>query len=134
MKKMHLLIAALHASALALTAGASLAQAQDPQEVRAYMEALRAGSAEAMARFLTLYPSSPLPGSEMGASIAAGIGQPTAAVTDGTGAPADSGGAGSESVDSGVGMGGGQSDTRDHGWRGDDADRSSRIEVQDGIY
>ena len=36
---------------------------------RAYMEALRAGTAEAMARFLTLYPSSPLPGSEMGASI-----------------------------------------------------------------
>ena len=42
MKKTHLLIAALHASALALTAGPSLAQAQDPQEVRAYMEALRA--------------------------------------------------------------------------------------------
>jgi len=127
MKKTHLLIAALHASALALTMGASLAQAQDPQEVRAYMEALRAGTAEAMAGFLTLYPNSPLPGSEVGALIAAGIGQPTAAITDGTGAAADQGQAGSGSVDSGMG-------TRDHGWRGDDASRSSRVEVQDGLY
>ena len=133
MKKMHLLIAALHASALALTAGASLAQAQDPQEVRAYMAALRAGTADAMARFLTLYPNSPLPGSEMGASIAAGIDPPTAALSGGPASPSDQGlGGGGAAAASGHDWGGGGA--VDHGWRSSDDSRSSRVTIDDGIY
>ena len=40
MKKINLLIAALHAGALALVAGPGIARAQDAQEIRAYMSAL----------------------------------------------------------------------------------------------
>ena len=123
MKKTHLLIAALHASALALTMGASLAQAQDSQEVRAYMEALRAGTAEAMAGFLTLYPNSPLPGSEMGASIAAGIDPATAAV----------GGASNSPADHDLGSGDQGSFGSDTGRENADS-RDSRIGFDDGIY
>jgi hypothetical protein len=123
MKKMSLLIAALHASALALTAGSSLAHAQDAQEIRAYMEALRAGTAEAMASFLTRYPNSPLPGSEMGASIAAGIDPATAAVSGGPGSPADQGSGG-----------GSRATNADHAGRENADSRGSRISLGDGIY
>ena len=80
MKKINLLIAALHASALAITAAPGAASAQDAQEIRAYMNALSAGTASAMAEFLEAYPHSVLPGSELGASIAGGVGEPTASV------------------------------------------------------
>jgi hypothetical protein len=123
MKKMSLLIAALHASALALTAGSNLAHAQDAQEIRAYMEALRAGTAEAMATFLTHYPNSTLPGSEMGASIAAGIDPATAALSGGPSSPADQG------------WGGGSRATNaDHAGRENADSRGSRISLGDGIY
>ena len=102
MKKINLIIAALHAGAMALTAGPGIASAQDAQEVRAYMEALRAGTTEAMTAFLTAYPNSALPGSVFGASIAAGVDQPTASV--GT----------SDSVGTSV------SAPTDHGFRNDD--------------
>ncbi len=82
MKKLNLLIAALHAGALALAASPGVASAQDAQEIRAYMNALSAGTAAAMAEFLIAYPNSTLPGSELGASIAGGVGQPTAAVAE----------------------------------------------------
>jgi hypothetical protein len=82
MKKINLLIAALHAGALALASPPGAASAQDAQEIRAYMNALSAGTAKAMAEFLMLYPNSTLPGSELGASIAGGVGQPTAAIGD----------------------------------------------------
>ena len=91
MKKINLLIAALHAGALALTAAPGLARAQDAQEVRAYMSALSLGTAEAMTAFLTAYPNSALPGSELGASIAAGVDQPTAAVSGETETTTDRG-------------------------------------------
>lgn len=107
MKKINLLIAALHAGAIALTVGPTIARAEDPQEVRAYMEALRAGTAEAMAGFLALYPHSVLPGSEVGASIAAGLDPATAAVST----------LGTERVD--------------HGWREHDSGRNVGDE---GIY
>jgi hypothetical protein len=123
MKKMNLLIAALHASALALTAGSSLAHAQDAQEIRAYMEALRAGTAEAMAGFLTRYPDSVLPGSEMGASIAAGIDPATASVTGGAGSPSAQAGGGGGQASFGNGAGRENSDSRDGG-----------IRIGDGIY
>ncbi|MGD9512069.1 MAG: hypothetical protein AB7I59_13155 [Geminicoccaceae bacterium] len=123
MKKMHLLIAALHASALALTAGASHVHAQDAQEIRAYMEALRAGTAEAMAGFLTRYPSSALPGSEMGASIAAGIDPATAAVGGGGSSPADQGWGGGDQRSFGGDTG-----------RENAGSRDSRIGFDDGIY
>ncbi len=92
MKKINLLIAALHAGALALVAGPGIARAQDAQEIRAYMSALSIGTVEAMSDFLTAYPNSMLPGSELGASIAAGLDQPTAATSSTgatTSAPAD---------------------------------------------
>lgn len=130
MKKMSLLIAALHASALALTTGASLAHAQDAQEVRAYMEALRTGTAEAMASFLTSYPNSALPGSEMGASIAAGI-DPATAALNGSGSPSEQGPGGADAP-AGQDWSGGEA--VDHGWRGNDDSRSSRVTIDDGIY
>src|SRR3954453_15233723 len=83
MKKLNLLIAALHAGALALVAGPGLARAQDTAEVRAYMNALSAGTAEAMSQFLELYPNSALPGSGIGASMAGGVSEPTGGVKDG---------------------------------------------------
>ena len=92
MKKINLLIAALHAGALALAAGPGIARAQDAQEIRAYMSALSIGTAEAMSVFLTDYPNSMLPGSELGASIAGGLDQPTAATSstgDTSSAPGD---------------------------------------------
>lgn len=110
MKKINLLIAALHAGAMALTVGPTMARAEDPQEIRAYMEALRAGTAEAMAGFLALYPNSALPGSEVGASIAAGLDPATAAVATGGAGPVD------------------------HGWRSNDSGRSSRNVDDPGIY
>ena len=122
MKKMSLLIAALHASALALTAGSSLAHAQDAQEIRAYMEALRAGTAGAMAGFLTRYPHSSLPGSEMGASIAAGIDPATASLGGAPGSSADRG------------WGGGEPTSADHAGRENADSRGSRIANGDGIY
>ncbi len=79
MKKINLLIAALHASALALGTSPGIARAEDAREIRAYMEALSIGTADAMTAFLSAYPNSALPGSELGASIAAGVDQPTAA-------------------------------------------------------
>ena len=92
MKKFNLFIAALHASALALAAFPGAGQAQDASEIRAYMDALSAGTPEAMNQFLQSYPNSALPGSELGASIAAGLDNPTAAVGAPVGAePADEG-------------------------------------------
>lgn len=99
MKRLHLLIAALHASALAaapFALGGSAALAQSNDEVRAYMDALSSGTPEALNRFLLAYPNSVLPGSELGASIAAKLDNPTAS----TGATA--------------------STQRDHGWRSND--------------
>lgn len=78
MKKLSLMIAALHASALALGAQPGAARAQDAAEVRAYMNALALGTPEAMAAFLDSFPQSDLPGSQLGASIAASIGKPPA--------------------------------------------------------
>lgn len=98
MKKLNLLIAALHAGAIALVGSAGVAHAQDAAEVRAYVHALSVGTAEAMSEFLSLYPNSALPGSEIGASIAGGVGEPTAA----------------------VGATGGSTPT-DHGWRSSDS-------------
>jgi hypothetical protein len=89
MKKINLLIAALHAGALALAAAPGAASAQDSQEIRAYMNALSTGTATAMAEFLTAYPQSALPGSALGAQIAASMGQPTGTVGTGTPAPDD---------------------------------------------
>src|SRR3954468_23546867 len=93
MKKLNLLIAALHAGALALVAGPGLVRAQDAAEVRAYMNALSMGTAEAMSEFLQRYPNSPLPGSEIGASIADAVREPTGAIKEDSGAstPADHG-------------------------------------------
>lgn len=105
MKKLNLIIAALHAGALAFTLGPGVARAQDAQEVRAYLEALRTGTAEAMAQFLAIYPHSTLPGSELGASIAAGIEPPTASI--------------------------GENAATDHGWGGNDHD-SERSTVRVG--
>jgi hypothetical protein len=85
-KKFSLLIAALHASALALGAFPAAGHAQDSAEVRAYMDALSVGTPEALNQFLTSYPNSALPGSELGASIAAGLGSPTAATSAGAAA------------------------------------------------
>ena len=92
MKKFSLLIAALHASALALGAVPGAGHAQDANEVRAYMEALAAGTPEALQQFLTAFPNSALPGSELGASIAGSIDQPTAAVDTPSGQPDGSAG------------------------------------------
>ena len=80
MKKFSLLVAALHASALALGAFPGAGHAEDANEVRAYREARATGTPEALQQFLLAYPSSALPGSELGASIAGSIDQPTAAV------------------------------------------------------
>jgi hypothetical protein len=59
------------------------------------MNALKVGTVEAMTAFLHAYPNSTLPGSELGASIAAGLDQPTAATSQPTGSspgtPADGG-------------------------------------------
>lgn len=92
MKKLNLLIAALHAGAMALAVAPGGARAQDTQEVRAYMNALSVGTADAMAEFLTAYPNSALPGSELGASVAAGVDQPTAAVSEKAETKTDHGG------------------------------------------
>src|SRR5688572_33487869 len=73
MNKLTMLIAALHASALALGAFPGAGHAQDANEVRAYMNALAVGTPEALQQFLQSYPNSTLPGSELGASIASGI-------------------------------------------------------------
>lgn len=79
MRKLGLLIAALHAGA-ALTAGAGApvpaVRAQEAAEVRAYMGALARGTPQAMAAFRAEFPRSTLPGSELGASIAASLRRP----------------------------------------------------------
>ena len=113
MKKLNLLIAALHAGAIALVGGAGVARAQDAAEVRAYVHALSVGTADAMSEFLALYPNSALPGSEIGASIAGGVGEPTAAV-GGTGG----------------------STPADHGWRSGDSNARSEVirNNGDGVY
>lgn len=80
MKKLNLLIAALHASVLTFGALPMVAHAQDAAEIRAYMNALAAGTPEAMQQFLIAFPQSTLPGSELGAQIAASLGKPTGAV------------------------------------------------------
>lgn len=118
MKRINLLIAALHATALAATpfalgGGAALAQSND--EVRAYMDALSSGTPEALTQFLSAYPNSALPGSELGASIAAKLDQPTASTTTE------------------------ESTRRDHGWRSSDQGGRpdtvmSRHGSGDGIY
>lgn len=118
MKRINLLIAALHASALAavpLALGGGAAMAQSNDEVRAYMDALSLGTPEALNRFLLAYPKSVLPGSELGARIAARLDQPTASTAT-TEAP-----------------------ERDHGWRSSDngGERGgfrSRSSGGDGIY
>jgi hypothetical protein len=79
MKKLNLFIAALHASAVALSAFPGASQAQEAAEIRAYMDALSAGTPEAMQEFLQAFPQSALPGSALGAQIAASMGMPTAA-------------------------------------------------------
>ncbi len=117
MKRISLLIAALHASALAaapFAPGGGAAHAQTNDEIRAYMEALSSGTPEAMSRFLTAYPNSILPGSELGATIAAKLDQPTAS----TGASTTS---------------------RDQGWRANDRSREGDLAFtgrnsRDGIY
>lgn len=76
MRKFGLLIATLHASALALGMAGGPAAAQDATEVRAYMNALAVGTPEALAAFKQAYPRSVLPGSELGASIAAALDKP----------------------------------------------------------
>ena len=76
MRKFGLLIATLHASALALGVAGGPAAAQDATEVRAYMNALAVGTPEALAAFKQAYPQSVLPGSELGASIAAALDKP----------------------------------------------------------
>lgn len=93
MKKFNLLIAALHASALALGTTSGVARAQDAAEIRAYMNALSVGTPEAMQRFLSQYPGSTLPGSALGASIAASIDKPTSGVggNQGSGSQSSSG-------------------------------------------
>lgn len=119
MKRINLLIAALHASALAaapLALGGGTALAQSNDEVRAYMDALSSGTPEALDRFLHAYPNSALPGSELGASIAAKLDSPTAA----TGTTEES-------------------TRRDHGWRSSDQGGRrdtvmSRHGGDDGVY
>ena len=88
MNKLRLTIAALHAGALALVAQPGAARAQDATEVRAYMNALAVGTPEAMAAFLAAFPASTLPGSELGASIAASIQKTQAAAAPPAAAPA----------------------------------------------
>ena len=87
MTKFGRLIAALHASALALAVPAGPVQAQDATEVRAYMNALAVGTPDAMTAFKATYPRSTLPGSELGASIAASIDRPTPTVVAAAGPP-----------------------------------------------
>ena len=117
MKRINLLIAALHASALAAAPFAlgGVAVAQSNDEVRAYMEALSSGTAELMNRFLLAFPNSTLPGSELGASIAGQLDHPTAS----TGPAANT--------------------QRDHGWRsnddhGNDGTGLRSAETSPGIY
>ena len=55
------------------------------------MDALSAGTPEAMNQFLQSYPNSALPGSELGASIAAGLDSPTAATSAGAAGAAQGG-------------------------------------------
>lgn len=83
MNKLAKLVAAVHASVLAAgAASGGVASAQDQAEVAAYMEAISVGTPEAIARFLQAYPASALPGSELGARIAASVGP-----TDGAARP-----------------------------------------------
>jgi hypothetical protein len=86
MKKLHLLLAALHASALTFATVPVAVRAQDASEIRAYMDALAAGTPEALQQFLVRFPQSTLPGSELGAQIAASIGKPTGSIDAVTGA------------------------------------------------
>ena len=110
MKKFSLLVAALHASALALGAFPAAGHAQDAAEVRAYMDALSAGTPEAMNQFLVAYPNSALPGSELGASIAAGLDNPTASI-------------------------GGSETSGERGWGGNDSNWRANADGDDhGIY
>ncbi len=74
MNKLAKLIAAAHASVLLTGTLASVASAQSAAEVKAYMEAIRLGTPDAIATFMRTYPKSVLPGSELGARIAASLG------------------------------------------------------------
>jgi hypothetical protein len=103
MNKLTMLIAALHASALALGTLSGGGHAQDANEVRAYMNALAVGTPEALQAFLRAYPNSALPGSALGASIAASIDQPTASVGGTPGQDqAESAGASDAAADQGI--------------------------------
>jgi hypothetical protein len=77
-RKLSLLIAALHAGALATAVGPGSGRAQDAAEVQAYMRALAVGTPEAMTKFLSAFPGSALPSSALGASIAATLEPPRA--------------------------------------------------------
>ena len=48
--------------------------AQSAAEVKAYMEAVRSGTPDAIGSFMRHYPKSTLPGSELGARIASSLG------------------------------------------------------------
>ena len=76
MRKLSLLIAALHAGALAAAVEPGGGRAQDAAEVQAYMRALAIGTPEAMSGFRSAFPDSTLPGSDLGASIAATLEPP----------------------------------------------------------
>ena len=66
MNKLAKLIAAAHASVLLSGIAAGGAVAQSAAEVKAYMEAVRTGTPDAIASFMQHYPKSTLPGSELG--------------------------------------------------------------------
>ena len=70
MNKLAKLIAAAHASVLVSGIAAGGAVAQSAAEVKAYMEAVRTGTPDAIASFMRHYPKSTLPGSELGDRIA----------------------------------------------------------------
>lgn len=81
MNKLAKLIAAAHAGVLLTGALGGSASAQSAAEVKAYMEAIRAGTPDAIASFMRTYPNSTLPGSELGSRIASSLGSSKASST-----------------------------------------------------
>ena len=88
MNKLAKLIAAAHASVLLSGIAAGGAVAQSAAEVKAYMEAVRTGTPDAIASFMRHYPKSTLPGSELGDRIASSLGSTKAPMAAAEQAPA----------------------------------------------
>ena len=91
MNKLATLIAAVHASVIATSALSGAATAQDSAEIKAYTNAVKAGTPAAISSFMKAYPKSKLPGSELGAKIAGSVGKPTGSVAVAGGKATDGG-------------------------------------------